>query len=90
MFLGLTPVIELVGEYKALSMIQRGVLSLVSQEVSQLCCGEHTAVARIVSKHGVQLGPPQQLPAELLNLYMIQTAITRSVAPLGHGARGLS
>ena len=71
-------------------MIQRGVLSLVSQEVSQLSGGEHTTVTRIVSEHGVQLGPSQQLPAELLDLYMIQTTITGSVTPLGHTGIGMS
>lgn len=71
----LSPVIKLIGEYEALSMIQRGVFSLVSQEVAQLSSGEHTTITGIVSEHGVELGPSQQLPAELLDLYVIQTAI---------------
>ena len=57
---------------------------MVSQEVSQLCGGEHTAITRIVSEHGIQLGPPQQLPAELLNLYVIQSTVAGAVTPLRH------
>lgn len=64
-------------------MIQRGVFSLVSQEVAQLSGGEHTPVTGIVSEHGIQLGPSQQLPAELLDLYVVQAAVPGSVAPLG-------
>lgn len=55
---------------------------MVSQEVAQLGGGEHAAVAGIVSEHGVQLGPPQELPAELLDLHVVQAAISGSVAPL--------
>ncbi|TNN85879.1 hypothetical protein EYF80_003723 [Liparis tanakae] len=72
----------LVGEYEALSVIQRGIFSLVAQEVPQLGGGEHTSVTRVVSEDRVQLGPPQQLPAELLDLDMIETIVTGSVAPL--------
>ena len=63
---------------------------MVSQEVSQLCGGEHTAITGIVSEHGIQLGPPQQLPAELLNLYVIQSTIAGAVTPLRHtGGSGM-
>ena len=64
-------------------MLQRGVFSLVSQEIAQLCGGEHAAVAGIVPEYGVQLRAPQQLPAELLDLYVVQATVSGSVAPLG-------
>ena len=64
-------------------MDQRGVLSLVSQEVAQLGGGEHAAVAGIVPEYVVQLGPPHQLPAELLDLDVVQTTVPGAVAPLG-------
>lgn len=57
---------------------------MVSQEVPQLSGGEHAAVAGIMSEHGVQLRPPQQLPAELLDLYGVKTTVPGSVTPLGH------
>lgn len=53
-----TPIIELIGEYETLSMIQWGILALVSQEVAQFSSGEHAAITRIVSEHRIQLGPP--------------------------------
>lgn len=64
-------------------MLQRGVFSLISQEVSQLCGGQHAAVTGIVPEYAVEFGPPQQLPAELLDLYVVQTIVSGSVAPLG-------
>jgi len=79
---GLTPVIELISEYQSLSMIQWGVFSLISQEVAQLRSGKHTTITWIVSKDGIQLGPPQQLSAELLGFCVIQAAIAGSVTPL--------
>lgn len=78
-----TPLVELVDEDQALGVLQRGVFALVSQEVAQLSGGEHAAVAGVVPKYGVQLGPPQQLPAELLDLYVVQATVSGSVAPLG-------
>lgn len=63
-------------------MLQRGVLPLVSQEVSQLRGGQPAPVAGVVPEDGVQLRPPQQLPAELLDLRVIQTPVGRPVAPL--------
>lgn len=64
-------------------MLQRGVFALVSQEVAQLRGVEHAAVAGIVPEDGVEFGPPQQLPAELLDLDVVQAAVSGSVAPLG-------
>lgn len=78
-----TPLVELVREDEALGVLQRGVFPLVSQEVAQLGGGEHAAVAGIVSEDGVEFGPPQQLPAELLDLYVVQATVSGSVAPLG-------
>lgn len=78
-----TPLVELVREDEALGVLQRGVFSLVSQEVPQLCGDEHAAVAGIVPEYGVEFGAPQQLPAELLDLYVVQATISGSVAPLG-------
>lgn len=80
---GPTPLVELVGEDEALGVLQRGVFSLVSQEVAQLCGGQHAAVTGIVPEYGVEFRPPQQLPAELLDLYVVQTIVSGSVAPLG-------
>lgn len=85
---GPTPVVKLVGEDETLGMTQRGVLPLVSQEVAQLGSRKHATVAWIVSKHGVQLGPSQQLPAELLNLDVVQAAIAWAVTPLGRRGDG--
>lgn len=78
-----TPLVELVREDEALGVLQRGVFPLVSQEVAQLGGGEHAAVAGIVPEDGVKFGPPQQLPAELLDLYVVQATVSGSVAPLG-------
>lgn len=64
-------------------MLQRGIFSLVSQEIAQLCGGQHTAVTGVVPEYGVEFGPPQQLPAELLDLYVIQPIVSGSVTPLG-------
>lgn len=64
-------------------MLQRGVFSLVSQEVAQLRGGEHATVAGIVPEHAVEFGPPQQLPAELLDLDVVQATVSGSVTPLG-------
>lgn len=72
----------LIGEYESLSVFQRGVFSLVSQEVSELCGGESAPVARVMPEDGIQLWATQQLPAELLDLGVIQAAVVRSVAPL--------
>lgn len=80
---GPTPLVELVREDEALGVLQRGVLSLVSQEVAQLRGGQHAAVTGIVPEYGVEFGPPQQLPAELLDLYVIQPIVSGSVTPLG-------
>lgn len=78
-----TPLVELVREDEALGVLQRGVFPLVSQEVAQLGGGEYAAVAGIVPEDGVEFGPPQQLPAELLDLYVVQATVSGSVAPLG-------
>lgn len=78
-----TPLVELVREDEALGVLQRGVFALVSQEVAQLRGGQHAAVAGIVPEHGVEFGPPQQLPAELLDLDVVQAAVSGAVAPLG-------
>lgn len=78
-----TPLVELVREDEALGVLQRGVFSLVSQEVAQLRGDEHAAVAGIVPEYGVEFGTPQQLPAELLDLYVVQATVSGSVAPLG-------
>lgn len=68
--------------YEALGVAQGRVLSLVAQEVTQLCSGQDAAVAGIVSEDSVQLGPPQELPAELLDLHVVQTLVSRFVTPL--------
>lgn len=68
--------------YEALGVTQGRVLSLVAQEVTQLGSGQDAAIAGIVSEDGVQLGPPQELPAELLDLHVVQTLISRFVTPL--------
>lgn len=78
-----TPLVELVREDEALGVLQRGVFSLVSQEVAQLGRGQHAAVAGIVPEYGVEFGPPQQLPAELLDLDVVQATVSGAVAPLG-------
>lgn len=80
---GPTPLVELIREDEALGVLQRGVFSLVSQEVAQLRGGQHAAVAGVVPEYGVEFRPPQQLPAELLDLYVVQTVVSGSVAPLG-------
>lgn len=58
---------------------------MVSQEVAQLSGGEDTTITGVMSEYGIQLGPPQELPAELLDLYVVQTTVSGSVASLGHG-----
>lgn len=80
---GPTPLVELIREDEALGVLQRGVFSLVSQEVAQLCGGQHAAVTGIVPEYAVEFRPPQQLPAELLDLYVVQTIVSGSVTPLG-------
>lgn len=80
---GPTPLVELIREDEALGVLQRGVFSLVSQEVAQLCGGQHATVTGIVPEYGVEFRPPQQLPAELLDLYVVQTIVSGSVTPLG-------
>ena len=77
-----TPLVELVGEDEALGVHQRAVLSLVLQEVPQVHSGQDAAVGRVAREHGVEVGPPQQLPAELLDLPVVQPAVGRAVALL--------
>lgn len=68
--------------YEALGVAKRRVLSLVAQEVTQLGSGQDAAVAGIVSEDSVQLGTPQELPAELLDLHVVQTLVSSFVTPL--------
>lgn len=68
--------------YEVLGVVQGRVLSLVAQEVTQLCSGQDAAIARIVSEDSIQLGSAQQFPAELLDLHVVQAIVSRSVAPL--------
>ena len=75
----LTPLVQFVGEYEALCVDQRGVLPLVQQEVSEVQGGKNAAVGRVLDEHGVQLWPSQQLPAEDLDLSVVQAAIGRPV-----------
>lgn len=63
-----TPVVELVGMDEFLCMSQCGALALITQEVPQLQCGEHTAVTGVMAKHSVQLRSSHELPTKLLNL----------------------
>ena len=85
-----TPLVELVAEDEALGVHQRVVLPLVPQEVPQVHGGQDAAVGRVAREHGVQVGPPQQLPAELLDLAVVQAAVGRAVALLlGEGPERL-
>lgn len=68
--------------YEALGVAQGGVLSLVAQEVAQLGGGQDAAVAGIAYEDGVQLRPPQELPAELLDLHVVQAIVSSFVTPL--------
>lgn len=68
--------------YEALGVAQGGVLSLVAQEVAQLGGGQDAAVAGIAYEDGVQLRPPQELPAELLDLPGVQAVVSSFVTPL--------
>jgi len=69
-------------------MHQGAVLALVLQEVPQVHGGQDAAVGRVAREHGVQVGPPQQLPAELLDLAVVQPAVRRAVTLLSGAGRG--
>lgn len=77
-----TPVVELVSMDEFLCMAQCGSLSLITQEVPQLQRGEHAAVTGIMAKHGIQLRPPHELAAKLLNLSRVQAVIMGAVTLL--------
>lgn len=68
--------------YEALGVAQGGVLSLVAQEVAQLGGGQDAGVAGVVDEDVVQLRPPQELPAELLDLHGVQAIVSSFVTPL--------
>lgn len=70
--------------YEALGVAQGRIFSLIAQEVTQLGSGQDAAIAGIVSEDGVQLGSPQELPAELFNLHVVQAIVSGFVAPLKH------
>lgn len=74
-----TPLVEFVGEYEALGMDQGGILPLVQKEVSEVQSGKNAAVGRVLDEHSVQLWPSQQLPAEDLDLLVVQTPVSRPV-----------
>ena len=57
-------------------MGERVVLPLVLQEILQVHSGKHAAIGRVADKHGVQLRPPQQLPAEHFDLSVVQTTVS--------------